>query len=252
MSDPATTPQPPYMRVAERIRTRILDGDLTEGEKLPPVRELAAAEGVAIATLGRAIDHLQVEGYITTSRRGTYVANAPEVTASAADRITRVLRTGSVLSQGETMRVTEATITKPPQYVAEIFDLEDGDQIIRRQWHAGRGQVRTMLAVTWYPIGFATVVPDLLSTEPRKGGGLLMRIAEATGRRPTHGRDDMHGRDADAREANFLGLRVGSPILAGAHRIWDDEGVIEYGEWCLPIRLVIGYEYEIDASPEVR
>lgn len=249
---PETATPPPYMRVAERIRTRILDGTLAEGEKLPPARELAAAENVAVATLGKAIDHLQVEGYIRTSRRGTYVANAPEVTASAYDRITRVLRTGSVLSQGETMRVTEADIVKPPQYIAEIFDLDDGDQVIKRQWHTGRGSMRTMLAVTWYPIQFATVVPDILSTAPRRGGGLLMRIAEATGRRPSHGRDDMHGRDADAREANFLGLRVGSPILAGAHRIWDDEGVIEYGEWCIPYRLVIGYEYEINASPEVR
>lgn len=247
-----TATPPPYMQVAERIRTRILDGTLAEGEKLPPARELAATEGVAVATLGRAIDHLQIEGYIRTSRRGTYVANAPQVTASAADRITRVLRTGSVLSQGETMTVTVADITRPPQYIAEIFDLEDGDQIVRRQWHTGRGSTRTMLAVTWYPVEFAAAVPELLSTAPSKGGGLLLRIAAATGRRPTHGRDDMHGRDADAREANFLGLRVGSPILAGAHRIWDDRGVIEYGEWCLPYRLVIGYEYEIDASPEVR
>lgn len=249
MSD-STRSLPPYMQVAQRIRTRILDGTLAEGEKLPPARELAAAEGVAVATLGRAIDHLQIEGYIRTSRRGTYVANAPAVTASAYERITRVLRTGSVLAQGETMRVTVPDIVRPPQYIAEIFDIDDGEQVVRRQWHTGRGSTRTMLAVTWYPIEFATAVPDLLNTSPSKGGGLLMRIAAATGRRPTHGRDDMHGRDADAREANFLALRVGSPILAGAHRIWDDKGVIEYGEWCIPYRLVIGYEYAIDASPE--
>src|SRR5882757_10637743 len=118
MSDAATPP--PYMQVAERIRTRILDGTLAEGEKLPPARELAVAEGVAVATLGRAIDHLQVEGYIRTRRRGTYVANAPEVTASASERITRVLRTGSVLSQGETMLVPEATLVPPPQSSAAI------------------------------------------------------------------------------------------------------------------------------------
>lgn len=247
---PDTVTPPPYMRLAERIRTRILDGELAEGEKLPAFRELAMAEGVAVATLGRAIDHLVVEGYLRTSRRGTYVTNAPEVTASAAERITRVLRTGSILAAGETMTVTAAEIVRPPQYVAELFDLEDGDQIVRRQWHAGRGQTRTMLAVTWYPTAFAAVVPELLTTAPSKAGGLLARIAEVTGRRPTHGRDDMHGRDADAREASFLGLRVGAPILAGAHRISDDQGVIEYGEWCLPTRLTIGYEYAIDVSPE--
>lgn len=247
MTDPD---QPPYMQVAERIRRRILDGDLKEGAQLPPVRELAKQEGVAIATLGRSLDHLQVEGYITTSRRGTFVANAPEVAPSSYDRITRVLRTGSVLGQGETMTVTSAELIIPPLYIAEIFQLDEGDQVVRRQWHTGKGMQRLLLAVTWYPAEFAAAVPELLSTAPGKGTGLLPRIAAATGRQPIAGRDDVHARDADAREANFLALRVGSPILAGAHRLWDDQGVIEYGEWCLPYRLVIGYEYEIDAVPD--
>jgi GntR family transcriptional regulator len=240
----------PYMRVAERIRRRILDGVLKEGEKLPPVRELARREGVSVATLGRSLDQLQVEGYITTSRRGTFVANAPEVAPSGYDRITRVLRTGSVLSEGETMVVTNAELIKPPQYVAEIFDLEDGDQVVRRQWHTGKGQQRIGLFVTWYPAHFAAAVPELLSTSARAAAGLLPKIQQATGRHIQAGRDDLHGRDADAREANFLGLRIGSPILAGAHRLWDDEGVIEYGEWCLPYRLVVGYEYSFEAAPD--
>lgn len=243
---------PPYMQVAERIRRRILDGELTPGTKLPPARELAAAEGVAVATLGRAIDHLQIEGYIRTSRRGTFVEDAPTVAPSPYDRITRVLRTGTVLAQGETMTITDADLTQPPRYVQEIFDLDEGLPVVRRQWHTGRGSQRLLLAVTWYPGHFAGLVPELLSTAPSKASGLLLRVQAATGRKPTNGRDDMHGREADAREANFLGLRIGSPILAGAHRLWDDQGVIEYGEWCLPYRLAIGYEYALNASLEAR
>ncbi|MDW4904693.1 GntR family transcriptional regulator [Streptomyces sp. ADMS] len=245
-----TDTEHPYMQVAERIRRRILDGQLREGEKLPPVRELAKQEGVSVATLGRSLDQLQVEGYITTSRRGTFVANAPEVAPSGYDRITRVLRTGSVLAEGETMIVTHAGLIKPPQYVAEIFDMEDGDQAVRRQWHTGKGQQRTGLFVTWYPAHFAAAVPELLSTSRNSSPGLLPKIQQATGRRIGAGRDDIHGRDADAREANFLGLRTGSPILAGAHRLWDDQGVIEYGEWCLPYRLAVGYEYSFEAVPD--
>jgi GntR family transcriptional regulator len=245
---PAT--EHPYMQIAERIRRRILDGALSEGEKLPAQRELAKTEGVSIATLGRALDQLQVEGYITTSRRGTFVAHAPEIAQSSYDRITRVLRTGSVLAEGETMIVTAAELTKPPQYIVELFDLDEGDQVVRRQWHTGRGQQRTGLYVTWYPAHFAAAVPELLSTSPRSSPGLLPKIQRATGRRVTNGRDDIHGRDVDAREAGYLGLRVGSPILTGAHRLWDAEGVIEYGEWCLPYRLAVGYEYAFDAAPE--
>ncbi|GHI06231.1 GntR family transcriptional regulator [Streptomyces cellostaticus] len=245
-----SSPEHPYMQVAERIRRRILDGVLKEGEKLPPVRELAKQEGVSVATLGRSLDQLQVEGYIITSRRGTFVANAPEVAPSGYDRITRVLRTGSVLAEGETLIVTHAELIKPPQYVAEIFDLDDGAQVVRRQWHTGKGQQRTGLFVTWYPAHFAAAVPELLSTSRVSSPGLLLKIQQATGRRVTAGRDDIHGRDADAREANFLGLRTGSPILAGVHRLWDDQGVIEYGEWCLPYRLAVGYEYSFEAAPD--
>ncbi|MFD4259945.1 GntR family transcriptional regulator [Streptomyces sp. NPDC058534] len=243
-------PDHPYMRVAERIRRRILDGALAEGAKLPGQRDLAKNEGVSVATLGRALDQLQVEGYIVTSRRGTFVANAPEVAPSGYDRITRVLRTGSVLAEGETMIVTTAELLKPPQYVAELFDLDDGDQIVHRQWHTGKGQQRTGLFVTWYPAHFAAAVPELLSASRHSSPGLLMKVQQATGRRPTAGRDDMHGRDADAREAGFLGLRIGAPILAGASRLWDDQGVIEYAEWCLPYRMTVGYEYSFDAAPD--
>lgn len=247
MSD--TQPQPPYMQVAERIRRRILDGQLEEGARLPNQRDLAQQEGVAVATLGRALDHLQVEGYITTSRKGTFVADAPKVAPSGYDRITRVLRTGSLLAEGETLIVTHAELVKPPQTVAGIFDLEPGDQVVRRQWHTGKGKQRTGLFVTWYPAHFAAAVPELLSTARPPAPGLLLKVQQATGRTITDGRDDVHGRDADAREAGYLGLRIGSPILAGAHRLWDDQGVIEYGEWCLPMRLTVGYEYSVEAAP---
>ncbi|MFE5375167.1 UTRA domain-containing protein [Streptomyces mirabilis] len=122
--------------------------------------------------------------------------------------------------------------------------------MVRRQWHTGKGQMRTGLFVTWYPAHFAAAVPELLSTSGKSSASLLVKISQATGRRVTHGRDDIHGRDADAREAGFLALKIGSPILAGVHRLWDDQGVIEYGEWCLPSRLAIGYEYSFEAAPE--
>ncbi|MGW8558133.1 GntR family transcriptional regulator [Streptomyces tubercidicus] len=245
-----STYQPPYMQLAARLRRLILDGELAEGTKLPNHRDLARQEGVAIATLQRALSDLQVEGYIRTSQRGTYVANAPKVGSSGYDRITRVLRTGSVLGEGETALVTAAELVQPPLYVGELFGLDDGDQVVRRQWHTGRGDQRLMLAVNWYPARFAALVPELLSTAPSKAIDLLPRIIEATDRRPTEGRDDVHARDADAREANFLGVKTGSAILAGAHRLWDAEGVIEYAEWCLPYRQVIGYQYRFDAAPE--
>lgn len=238
---------PRYMQVAEEIRQKITDGTLSPGTKLPNNRELATTHGVAVATLSRALEQLQVEGLIRSSQRGTFVTDTPSIASSGHDRTLRVMRTGSALAEGESVIVTSAELVIPPVYVGEIYGIDPGDQVVRREWHVGSGTQRRGLYVTWYPAAIAALVPDLLSRSASKVPGLLLKISKATGRTPTHGRDDMHSRDADEREANYLGVKVGTPILAGAHRLWDDEGVIEYGEWCLPYRYTIGYEYAVDA-----
>lgn len=250
MTDSETTGGGPrYMQLAETLRRAILDGDLQEGQRLPAQREHAAELGVAVATLSRALEQLQVEGLIRTSQRGTYVASAPIASASARDRITRVMRTGSTLAAGETLVVTAAELVQPPPYILDVLGLDEGDQVVRREWHVGRGSQRRGLHVTWYAPGLAALVPDLLSRASSKAPGLLLQVLRATGRQLDGGRDDLHAREADAREASYLGLRVGAPIIAGAHRLWDTAGdLVEYGEWCLPSLHTVGYEYGVSAT----
>ncbi|WP_329569953.1 GntR family transcriptional regulator [Kitasatospora sp. NBC_01266] len=233
----------PYTVIADHYRQAILSGELEPGTKLPTNRAMTDRWGVSSATVSRALQHLVVEGYVRTSPRGTYVADEATVTASSRDRLLQVQRVRSSLMAGETNIVTVAELKVPPLYVADLFDLEPGDQLVRREFVTGRGKHRTMYQGVYYPVQFAALVPDLLSTAPGKNGGLLAKVLEATGRTITHARDDMHGRDANAREASNLGIKVGAPILAGAHRFSDADGVIEYGEWCIPTRYTIGYEY---------
>jgi GntR family transcriptional regulator len=233
-----------YVRIAAYYREQILTGDLKPGTKLPSNKEMAQRWSVAVATLQKALGQLTVEGLLRTSPRGTFVADDPMAGVAAKDRLARSQQTRSVLMDGETAAVTAAELIVPPLYVAEILHLDHGDQVVRREFTTGRGKTRVSFQVRWYPAHFAALVPDLLSTNSKKNDDLTPRVLEATGRQITYARDDMHGRDADAREASALGIAVGSPILAGAHRWADDEGVIEYGEWCLPPRMTIGYEYK--------
>jgi GntR family transcriptional regulator len=230
-------------KIAEHYRQEILSGALAPGSKLPSNRELAGTWQTTAATVTRALGALLVEGYIVTSPRGTFVSDAPPATLSPANRLERVQRVKSLLAEGETSLVSFAGLVQPPNYVAELFGLDHGDQVVRREWTAGRGKVRTAFAVTWYPAHFAALVPDLLNTAPGRNDGLTAKVLEATGRTITHARDDMHAREADTREAVALGVKVGSPTLAMAWRWSDAEGLVEYGEACLPPRLTIGYEY---------
>ncbi|MEV4613152.1 GntR family transcriptional regulator [Kitasatospora sp. NPDC049258] len=239
---PRGTPKT-YMVIADHYRQRILSGELEPGTKLPSNKEICGQWNVAVAAVSRALQHLQVEGYLRTSPRGTYVADDPRVTASSRDRLARVQKRKSNLMDGETSRVTAAELVHPPLYVADLFDLEHGEQLVRREYVAGRGKTRTMFAVAWYPAHFAALCPDLLNTSPGRNDGITARVLEATGRVITSARDDMHARDASVREAAALGISPGSSILALVHRWADDQGIIEYVEQCLPPRFTIGYEY---------
>ncbi|MDA1074214.1 MAG: GntR family transcriptional regulator [Proteobacteria bacterium] len=61
--------QPIYLQIRELILKRILSGDISEGEAIPSVRQVAAAERINPLTVSRAFQLLVDEGLIE-KRRG--------------------------------------------------------------------------------------------------------------------------------------------------------------------------------------
>jgi GntR family transcriptional regulator len=71
-------PQPPYLRVADALRQRLLGGEWLPGEALPGVISLAAEYGVGKSTVARAVKILTAEGRIYSVRGwGTFVSENP-------------------------------------------------------------------------------------------------------------------------------------------------------------------------------
>ena len=67
-----------YLRVANSLRTDIVGGQHTPGERLPRQHDLAKHYGVAFSTLKQALDLLEREGYVRRKAgMGTY-ATIPE------------------------------------------------------------------------------------------------------------------------------------------------------------------------------
>ena len=78
ISLPRTGNGPKYKRVADAIHSAIRSGDLTEGSKLPPVRELAWSLGITPGTVARAYTVLTDAGHaVAEVGRGTFVAGGP-------------------------------------------------------------------------------------------------------------------------------------------------------------------------------
>lgn len=69
------SPQPLHEQLAGQIRHGIATGELVEGKKLPPARDLAAGLKVNMHTVLRAFQTLRDEGLLEVRRgRGTSVA----------------------------------------------------------------------------------------------------------------------------------------------------------------------------------
>jgi GntR family transcriptional regulator len=72
--DPASD-EPPFWQVRSQLAEAIGDGRLAVGAKLPPIRALATALGLAANTVARAYRELEVAGLVLTrGRLGTVVA----------------------------------------------------------------------------------------------------------------------------------------------------------------------------------
>jgi len=66
--------RPIYQQIMERITEQIVSGQLSPGEKVPAVRELAAEAGVNPNTMQRALADMEREGLLYTNRTsGRYV-----------------------------------------------------------------------------------------------------------------------------------------------------------------------------------
>ena len=69
------SPVPVYAQLSERILGAIARGDLSPGEQLPSVRDVAARLGINPNTVNRAYAELERVGTVETRRgRGTFVA----------------------------------------------------------------------------------------------------------------------------------------------------------------------------------
>lgn len=241
----ADRPAPPYAQIANYYRAEIIEGKRQAGTRLPAIAAIAAEWDVSASTAAKAIGLLQVEGLIYTSPQGSFVSDPHGTSRTPRDRVTAapVHRIGT---NGETVTVNAAGIVAAPPYVADVLGIEPGASIIRREEVLYHGAHAHALTVDWIPATNVMQAAGLLEAAPIPGGAITM-IETVTGRRPTYGRDYVRGRASDAREAGALRLPVGAPILAGTHVWSDDDGVILYGEWCMPPDQVISYDYDVPA-----
>ena len=65
-----TDPTPPYEQLRRQLDELIRSGVLGPGDRLPPVRQLAADLGLAVGTVARSYRELETQGLVRSRRGG--------------------------------------------------------------------------------------------------------------------------------------------------------------------------------------
>jgi len=86
----AGDPTPPYEQLRRQLADLIEGGQLAEGDRLPPLRQLAGDLGLAVGTVARTYRELEAAGLVR-SRRGAGTRVAPAAAKpSAGERQARL------------------------------------------------------------------------------------------------------------------------------------------------------------------
>jgi DNA-binding LacI/PurR family transcriptional regulator len=75
-----TETKPRYVQLTDGIRAKIQSGEWEEGDRLPSFAEMYREHGASVATMQKAYDQLEKEGFIERrARSGVYVTSPPSI-----------------------------------------------------------------------------------------------------------------------------------------------------------------------------
>ena len=116
-----------YQQLVDEIKTLIACGELSAGNSLPPVRQIAADLGVNLNTVAFAYKRLQKEGLIRVRHGSGAVVISQTVTDKPQDRLRAQLRTA----------LTQLILAGLKQPEIKALIQEELDELLRESRRSG-------------------------------------------------------------------------------------------------------------------
>ena len=102
---------PIYLQLREQIIDGIASKQLTPGDPLPSVRQMASDLGINMHTVNKAYIFLQTEGYVKVlGRRGVVIAEAPSPNSKTIKETEVELK--RIINEAKARGLTEEAITE--------------------------------------------------------------------------------------------------------------------------------------------
>ncbi len=198
---------PAYAQIEDQLATRIESGELREGERLPPERDLADGLGVSRMTVRQALASLAARGLVERGvGRGTFVARVKldHDLGRVAGFSELMARQG--LEAGA--KLISASECPAPDPVAAALGIAAGAPVYRIQRLRFGGGVPLAIEDSWIP---AAPFPGLLELGLTRSLYALMR--DLFGLEPVRAVERLEPVVARPHEAAALEVAPGSPLM---------------------------------------
>ena len=196
--------RPLYVRASEQLRRLITDGELGDGDRLPPESELAVMLGVSRSTVREGLRELELDGLVERVHgRGTIVRVSRVVTG-----LNRLESLESLAAtQGWTCGTvgTEIVELPIPKLVAGALELTEGDPGVRLARVKTRNGKPICEMVSWLP------AHDMSAAALRRA--FENSITELLAGTTQSARAAVSAAAASEAEAAKLGVSAGLPLV---------------------------------------
>ncbi|MBN8191080.1 GntR family transcriptional regulator [Bacillus sp. NTK074B] len=120
MTEEYTASKPIYIQIADRIIREIVRKELSPGDKLPSVREMAVQSGVNPNTVQRTYSELERMDIVETRRgQGTFVTEREEVLAVLNEKVQREVIESFIRNMKELGLTKEQMIQGVEKYLGQ-------------------------------------------------------------------------------------------------------------------------------------
>ncbi|MFB6848368.1 GntR family transcriptional regulator [Streptomyces sp. NPDC056373] len=246
--------QPPYLRIADRLRQRIAEHEWMPGDRLPSRAQIAQEYEVGDNVVRRAQELLISQGVLEgRAGSGTYVAE-PRQRVRVVRSSAREQPDGSpfrsdmkaVGRQGDWESRTDAKVPAPAEIAARL-GIAEGALCVRTAYEFLADGRPVQLSTSWEPYdvtaGTLVVLPE---GGPHAGVGVVNRMAEI-GINVSHAVEQPEPRQATTEEASLLGIQKGALVTHIRRTYYSDQGrPVETADIVVPAALCeIVYEVPI-------
>ena len=226
-----------YAALAASLRQRVVSGAWPAGGALPSEQALAAAHGVALGTLRRALDLLADEGVVERVHgRGTFVRQA-----LGGAPMLRFFRFGRGEGEAPQSRIRARSIDVPPAEVAQALGCPPGERALRLKRLRSLGGQPVLHEEIWLPLPrFAA----LAESDPATWGDLLYPLfAERCGVSVHRAVDAISFGTLGAEHARALRLPAGHPCARVQRLAHDLAG--RCVEWRTSLGDALAFHYTV-------